>query len=338
MKLPFNGSSSGIFIAVITGLAGYTIRFMTGSSLADPLVIALILGIILRSLLGDRDYLQSGFRAAPAIFIPVGIIFYGANNLNFMRFGMVEPRIIQVIIVIIAVYFGVILFLGKKMNQKNQITYLTAAGSAICGASAIAVTSPAVDADADDISVSLLAVTVVSFTGVSMIMPFLSAILNLSHEALCELAGSTLQFTGLVRVAPIIAFPTKQEMMPGMIKLAISIKAVRYLALIIAIPLFASLIRRKFFIPWYLWAFLIAGIAGTMLFNSDPELFSTAFVPVVKHVHNISWAIAMAAIGLNADIKKLLSNRGARALVMAFSAYFAAVLIFLAGYYIRSLF
>jgi uncharacterized integral membrane protein (TIGR00698 family) len=335
MKRTFNNSSSGIIIASLTGLAGYVIRLLTGSPIADPLVIALVFGIILRTVLGDREDLKPGFSAAPAIFLPIGIIFYGANNLNFMRLSMVEPRIIMLVVVIMAVYFGVILLLGKKMNQKDQITYLTAAGSAICGASAIAVTSPAVDADADDISVSLLSVTIVSFTGVSMLLPFLSAVLNLSHETFSELAGSTLQFTGLVRIAPLISFPASQETMPGMIKLAISIKAVRYLALIIAIPLFASLIRKRFSIPWYLWAFLLAGFAGTMLFRFDAEIFSTTFVPIVNPVHNISWAIAMAAIGLNADIKKLLSSSGARAMTMSFAGYFAAVLVFLAEYYLR---
>ena len=41
--------------------------------------------------------------------------------------------------------------------------------------------------------------------------------------------------------------------------------------------------------------------------------------------------MAMAAIGLNADIKKLLSNNGTKALIMAFGGFFAAIAAFFIG-------
>ena len=72
---------------------------------------------------------------------------------------------------------------------------------------------------------------------------------------------------------------------------------------IIAIPLFASLIRKRVHFPWFLWAFLAAGLAGTLFYANTSDYFKTEITPYLKIAHVSSWSIAMAAIGLNAERK-----------------------------------
>jgi uncharacterized integral membrane protein (TIGR00698 family) len=326
---------TGLLLSVLIGTLGYGIKLFTKSPIADPLLVSMVLGIISASILGEHDNkLKGGFTLAPAIFIPVGIIFYGAHNLNFVKIAELEKNMIFLLIGVMIVYFTVILFLGRILGQRKQITYLTATGSAICGASAIAVTSPAVDAEPDDVSVSLLSVALAALVGFSIIIPFISSLLNITCRSHCLMSGSVLQFTGLVKISTSLTpFLLKKDLnSPDMISLALSVKAVRYLGLLIAIPLFASLIKRKFYIPWFLWAFLAAGLIGTWIYVSNNGFYKSTLIPYIRPIHYVSWSIAMAAIGLNADFKELLSNNGTKAILMAFAGFMAATLTFLIGF------
>ncbi len=329
----------GFLLAVVTGLAGYLFCKMVHSHLLDPLLVALILGIIVNSSINGVKKLEPGINAASSIFIPIGIIFYGLHNLNFAKLTEVQPVMLILLFVVMLVYFSVILLLGKILGQREQITYLTASGSAICGASAIAVTSPAVKAEPDDISISLLSVAMAAFVGFALVLPFVTALFDLSANNFSLLSGSILQFTGLVKVADtFVAFLKKDIMAADMLSLALSVKAVRYLALLVAIPLFSSLIKKKFTVPWFLWAFLAAGLSGTWFYTNYGTSFHPVLVSYVKPVHTISWSIAMSAIGMKADARELLSNNGAKALIMAFAGFFAAMVTFLAGLKILSMF
>ncbi len=322
----------GILLAILIGLVAYSIQELTRSAFADPLLVAMMIGIILRRNIKDDPRFDAGFRTAPKIFIPIGVIFYAAQNLNFMEYAEVDYRIIALLIVVIVVYFGSILFLGKSLKQKTKITYLIATGSAICGASAIAITSPVVDAEPDDISISLFSVAVAGLVGLFIIIPFLGTLLGLTNKVFALLAGSVLQFTGFVKAAVShMLFAVEEIPAKEAVALALSVKTVRYLGLLIALPLFASLLKKRVFFPWFLWAFLGAGLIGSWIYSSDKIYYTQVLLPVIKPVYNIAWSIALAAIGLNADIKNLLSNNGMKALVMAFAGFMAAIITFFIG-------
>ncbi len=330
--LTYKKRSEAVFLSLVIGLFAYGIRIFTGSFFADPLVIALIMGIIIRTSFADKLDLKVGAILASRIFIPIGIIFYAIHNLNFAKISTVNTNIIGLLIVIVLVYYFVILFLGHLLKQKKNITYLTATGSAICGASAIAITSPSVEAEPDDISISLLAVTLVAFVALFIILPFFSIIFNLTGQRHALLSGSILQFTGFVK-ASIQHLPRISDSMSTeeLISFGSSIKAVRYLGLLVAIPLFASLNKNKFYVPWFLWAFLGAGFLGTGVYVKNPNFYANSLIPVVTPIYILSWSMAMASIGLNADVKQLFSNNGMKAIIMAFAGFVSAMVVFFVG-------
>ena len=334
MQLLRNGRYE-ILLAILVGSTGYGLSLLTGASYADPLVIALCIGILVRTGVGDRRQLRHGFELASAFFIPVGIVFYAMKNLNFDRLAKVDTAMLILLSLVVLVYFAVILILGRLTGQRRQITYLTATGSAICGASAIAIISPAMEAEPDDISVSLLAVTLVALLGLFTILPFLATLFNLASSTYGILAGAVLQFTGFVKSA-VDNVPHLSRDMPAreLASLALSVKAVRYLGLLVAIPLFASLIRKKIHIPRSLWAFLGAGVCGTWIYRHHNGFYLETLTPIITPIFSLSWSIAMAAIGLNADIRQLLSNDGIKAILMAFGGFAAATATFFGGLYL----
>ena len=327
----------GLLPAALIGAVAYGISVMSRSPILDPLVLALVAGVALRTTVGRHTPRAAGFAAAPRVCLPIGITFYAVKNLNFAAYAEVRPTAMILAALIVFVYFATILILGRRLGQRDRISYLTAAGSAICGASAIAITSPAVDADSDDVSVSLLAVTTAALVALFTLLPFVATTVGMTDQSYGLLSGSVLQMTGFVKAAVMnLPFLQRQLGDQELASLALSVKAARYLGLLIAIPLFASLTQKRLYIPWTLWLFIGAGLVGTAVCVTQRNFYNTTLIPMVKPLYGLSWSIAMAAIGLNADARELLSNNGAKALVMAFAGCAIAMMTFFVGSMILS--
>lgn len=318
-KISLKEVISGLVVAVIIGLIAYFITKAFNSPLVDPLIVAMFLGIVISSFIGENRSLRSGFLLAPKIFIPIGVVFYGAVKLDFVKFAKVDFRYIALLLCVVLVYFATVLVLGKLLKQRKRITYLTATGSAICGASAITITSEAVDAEADEISISLLSVLIAAVFGLFIFFPFLQGLFHISDHTYALLSGTVLQFSGFVKAAA-------GGLSGEMLDLAVSTKAVRYLGLLIALPLFGSLSRKRFYLPWFVWAFLGAGI----IFSYFPAI-AAPLKSSFGVIQVVFWSIAMSAVGLNAKVQALMSNNGVKALLMSFVGFFSATIAFLIG-------
>jgi len=323
----------GLILAAIIGAGGYGIHILVSSPLIDPLILSLVLGIVVRGLFPDVGAMEKRLSLPSRVFIPIGLVLYSIHNLNFARFAEVHMDMAILLLAVMAVYFISIIIAGRLLGQRQQITYLLANGSAICGASAIVITSPAVDAEPDDVSISLLSVTITAMTALFIIFPFVATVSGMTDRSYGILSGMVLQFTGFIRIA-VGNIPYLERVMSGegLLSLALSVKAVRYLGLLISIPVFASVIKGRFQIPLVLWIFLISGIAGTFILKYDEYLYTEIMIPFIRPIHIVSWSIALAAIGLNADIRGLFSNNGAKALIMAFVGFLSAMVVFFIGY------
>lgn len=328
---PLHGSPGSLFLAAGIGTFAFLISRISTVSMLDPLVLALVLGIALRTLLGRR-LAPKGAGLAVNLLMPIGIGFYALAHLNFGILQVVQPATLALLFAVIAAFLLVIGLMGRFLGQKKEISSLVAVGSAICGASAIAITAPAVNADQDDISVSLLAVTIAAMLGLFVILPLLGIVLDLNGWTYSLMSGSTLQFTGFVKEA-VQRMPHLDalESVPLLTVFALNIKAVRYLGLLVAIPVFASFARRTFFLPWILWVFIGAGGAGTWLRLYQAGFYERFFSPWLEPVYLLIWSAAMAAIGLTSDIRQLLSDNGFLALMMAISGLTIALLCFFLG-------
>lgn len=316
----------GILIAIIIGVLAVGIKEFFASPILDPLLVALVIGIILRSFIKFNDKFINGFMITPMLFIPIGVIFYGAVNLNFVQFVSVNPMFIFIVIIVFIVYITSAFLLATLLDIKEKVTYLITTGSAICGASAIAITSDAIDAEPDDVSNSLIPVFVSALLGLFVVLPFLATALNMTGIDYSIMVGTLLQFTGFVKAA-IANSPVDGAGNADLMSLALSVKAVRYVGLLILIPLFASFAKGRFHIPWYLWAFLGAGL----IFSFLPEI-AKIFNPIFKPTLTYLWAIAMAAIGLNANIRVLFSKKGMQAFAVSFISFIIATGVFLGMY------
>lgn len=316
---------SGTAVAVLVGIAAILIGKIFNSPILDPLFVALVIGIVLRSFIKFNDNSAIGFKITPMLFIPIGVILYGAVNLNFVEFSNMHPLSIFAVIFVFLCYAGFVYLLSFMMRLDLKTAYLILTGSAICGASAITIASDAVEAEPDDVSKSLIAVFVSALAGLFIFLPIAGVLLKMSGADYGIMAGALLQFTGFVKAAVLnlpVAGDSKEVM-----SLALSVKAARYMGLILLIPLLASSIKRRFYVPWYMWLFVLAGL----IFSFVPGVAKTLSA-VSKETLTYLWSIAMGAIGLNANLRVLFSKDGIKAFAVAFISFILTALVFLAMY------
>lgn len=316
-------SWQGIVLAVLVGTISVLIRDFTKLPILDPLLVSLIIGIAIRTFMRFDDKYLSGFRIAPLVLIPIGVVFYGAKNLNFIKFASVDPNSIFLVLIVFIVYVISALLLSYFFGLKEKTSYLITSGSAICGASAIIITSKSIDAEPDDVSISLLSVFVTALIGLFIVLPCLTSYFNIAGVDYGVFTGALLQFTGFVKVSA-------ANMSSEVQAIALSVKAVRYVGLLFLIPLFASFVKNKPSVPYFLWAFLGAGL----LFTFMPEL-SKALSPIFELILTVLWSIAMGAIGLNANIKTLFSKYGLKTFAVSFISFMIATGILLLGFYYK---
>ncbi len=306
-----------IILPVVIGVVSVFINKMLGIYILDPLVVALVVGCIVGSFIKFRNFSKAAFSRTANILLPIGVFFYGAANLNFNNVNSISAINIIILIIVFFVYVISTIIIANLLKVREIETYLVAIGSAVCGASAIAIASKALNAKDREISISLISVFISALIGIFIVIPFIIRLFGYSEMTHAICAGTTVQFTGFVKQSVF-------GLSPQIKNLAISIKAVRYIALILLIPLFASLVRGKFYIPWFLWGFIFTGI----IFSLFPEKTIG-----IKSYCNITlsylWSFAMAAIGLNTNIRSLFTTRGVKLLFVCIMSFIIAISVFI---------
>jgi uncharacterized integral membrane protein (TIGR00698 family) len=180
---------------------------------------------------------------------------------------------------------------GRLVGLRGRFGLLLGFGSAVCGASAIAITTPVCECEPDETAVGLVTNTVVVLLAVAGFdMLVRGAVLPTTYATMC---GELLHQTGAVKMA-------LQDMPADLQELGMAIKSLRVAFLLVLIPVVSLQVRRTLYFPWYLLLFAVVGV-----------LFSTVQVSpgalrLLGSIHNLCFASALASVGLNARIGSVL--------------------------------
>lgn len=317
----------GIIIISAIGYLAYLIS--TYNPLLDALVVGLVLGILLRLTIGNQEILNPGITLTQTVFIQLGLILYGVK-LNFTRIFAMGWLIPILIVAVQATIFLVTLWAGKRFKVDEKTTLLLAVGTSICGASAIAVVTPAVEGESKDVSISLVVITLLGTSG-AIIYSLIAPIINPPVTAYAFFAASTLHMTGLVKVAA--------SVIEGATDIALAIKLFRTAMLAPVILILGFLQSRRnaqefgqrtpFPIPWFVIAFITMAIIITL------GLIPTETVKTITLAGKIIFTIALAAIGYQVNVLAFW-NAGLRPLWVGSLGWLTAIGIGLLGFFILS--
>lgn len=295
------------------------------ASWADPLVAGILGGMLIRAVIGERSHLTPGLAWAPTVLIPPGIILYSAH----LRFDLniVSPLVWFQLVVGLIIAVWTARSIGNWLGLRDATSLLIGVGTAICGASAIAIAKDAVEARPRDTATALIVITIWGLAGLLALPPVAAYIgMNVNEQGL--LYATTLHQTGLVKTAA-------QNVSDTCLNIAMAIKSARIACIIPLLlivgtlhhlpSLTASRRTRKHYkvkIAWYLWVFIAAGIC----FNVFPALAPA--VPTCKFINAIIWTMAMTSIGLTINIKKVFATIS-KPLVTGLIVWIGVLVVFL---------
>lgn len=165
----------------------------------DALTLSLLMGMVLRHALGPVTTVQPGVKLVSAVFIPLGIMFYG-TRLDFGAFASLPVYVVLLVVIWVAAVYLVMLTGARLLGIGRGTGLLIASGTAICGATAIAVLSPVVGARWRETSMALIVTTTTGLIG-ALLYPLVADSLSMPAAAYGVFCGATLQQIGIVKLA-----------------------------------------------------------------------------------------------------------------------------------------
>ena len=292
-------------------------------------VIAILLGMIIAIFLKDQGRMAPGIKFTSKKILQWAVILLGFG-LDLTVVLQTGKQSLPIIVCTIAVSLLIAFFLSKALKMPSKIATLIGVGSSICGGSAIAATAPVINADDEEVAQSI---SVIFFFNVlaAILFPILGNLIGFSTtsgEAFGIFAGTAVNDTSSVTAAA-STWDSMWGLGTATLDKAVTVKLTRTLAIIPITLVLAFLQTRKakqtgqgeegsvsfksifpFFILYFIAASLITTIAVSM--GVDAGVFSP-----IKTLSKFFIVLAMAAIGLNTDIVKLIKTGGAPLLLGA---------------------
>ncbi|MFQ7312293.1 MAG: YeiH family protein [Sellimonas sp.] len=277
-------------------------------------VFAILIGMCLALIIKKNDSLQPGIKYTSKKILQYAVILlgFGMNLTDILAKGR---QSLPIIVATISTSLLITFVLCKVLNIPSKTATLVGVGSSICGGSAIAATAPVIDADDEEIAQSISVIFLFNVIA-ALIFPTLGGIIGLSNEGFGLFAGTAVNDTSSVTAAA-----AAWDGIHGSSTLdsATIVKLTRTLA-IIPITLVLSVWQMqkarkegkeaggsfkigKIF-PFFILFFVLASVITTVL-----SLPVSVTAPI-KELSKFFIVMAMAAIGFNTNIVKLVKTGG----------------------------
>ena len=286
-------------------------------------VIAIIAGMVIALFWQPGKTFKPGITFTSKKILQYAVILLGFG-LNLNVIFSTGKQSLPIIICTISTSLIIAFALHKAMHIDSNISTLIGVGSSICGGSAIAATAPIIDADDDEVA---QAISVIFFFNVlaALLFPMFGHFLGFdttSGEAFGIFAGTAVNDTSSVT-----ATATAWDGIHGSNTLdhATIVKLTRTLAIIPITLVLAfkrtrdneknnSKVNLKNIFPYFILFFVLASIITTVF-----SLPTTITAPI-KDLSKFFIVMAMAAIGLNTNIVKLIKS-GAKPILLGFTCW-----------------
>lgn len=270
-------------------------------------VFGILFGIILNNFNRPESF-EAGIKFTSKKVLQLAVVLLGFG-LNLSEIIVVGKSSLLIILSTISTALIIAFAAAKVLNIDSDIATLVGVGSSICGGSAIAATAPVINAKDEDIATSISVIFLFNIIA-ALIFPTLGVKLGMTHTGFGMWAGTAINDTSSV----VAASGTWSTMFNDdtALNYATIVKLTRTLA-IIPITLVLGIIKSKDSVekvnplkafPTFILFFLLASIITTLL--PLPETFLSS----MKFLSKFFIIMAMSAIGLNTDIKKLISQGG----------------------------
>lgn len=302
-----------LVIAIPSWLLGKQFPIIGGA------VIAILAGMVVTLLIKDKTKLEGGIKFTSRKILQWAVILLGFG-MNLSVIVETGKQSLPIIICTITTSLVVSYVLHKVMHIPSKISTLVGVGSSICGGSAIAATAPVIDADDEEVAQAISVIFFFNVLAAVLFPAFGHAIgfSTVSGEAFGVFAGTAVNDTSSVTAAA-STWDSMWNLGSATLDKAVTVKLTRTLA-IIPITLVLAFLRTKKekntegnkvsfrqIFPFFILYFIAAAVITTVAVSCGVPV--TFFNPV-KSLSKFFIVLAMAAIGLNTNIIKLVKTGG----------------------------
>jgi uncharacterized integral membrane protein (TIGR00698 family) len=323
----------GLLLTTLIACAAFALRLLPGVGILSPLILSILIGMAFHNLIGTSMRARAGVAFSLKRVLRAGIVLLGLQ-LTIEQVMAVGGMGVLIIVATLVSTFAFTIWLGRFLGVDAKLTELIAAGTSICGASAVIATNTVTRGRDEDVAYAVACVTV--FGSASMVLyPVLAGMLNMGPHAFGLWAGASIH-----EVAQVVAAAYQRGTEAG--HFGTIAKLTRVMMLAPMVLMLAALAVRKARhhpgksaarsappVPWFVLGFVgMVGVAST-------GWVSQAVLSPVATGTQFLLAVALAAMGLSTDMRKLAAEGIRPALLGAgswlFITLFSLALVTLAG-------
>lgn len=337
-KLP--GLFLAVFIAIFGGFLSDWLGlefFGTTKSPFSPVVLAILLGLVVRNLVGLNLLFNPGIQFSLKFILRAGIVLLGLK-LSLSEIGSVGLDALPVVVVCIAFAIVLVILLGRLLNISARLATLIAVGTSICGATAIVATSPVIGAKQNETSYAVACIALFGLLAMLFYPPLARELFAGDASAAGIFLGTSVHDT-----AQVIGAGMAYEQLYGpsaTLETATVTKMLRNLSMLIVIPLVSIWYHRRSassgaatnwtsMVPLFVIGFAAMSLLRTVGDMGGGRAFGVLNAGDWQQL--LGWAsfassffltAAMAAVGLSTNLKDIV-RIGPRPLLMGLFAALA---------------
>ncbi|MCX7308419.1 MAG: YeiH family protein [Afipia sp.] len=297
-------------IAFVSIAAQYAEEAAFAHPYVEALVMAILLGIVVRSFWRPGPYWTPGINFSAKLLLEIAVMLLGAS-ISFSAILASGPALLAGIAITVAVALAASYLISRAAGLSQHISILIACGNSICGNSAIAAVAPVIGAKNSDIA-SSIAFTAVLGVVVVLGLPLAFPLLHLNETQYGALAGLT-----VYAVPPVLAATIPIGLVATQVGTLVKLVRVLMLGPVVIL---LSLLRSKIsddkgnvpkkpslfqLVPWFILGFLILAAIRSIGFVPDSALKPLTIAAGVLTI------ISMAALGLGVDVR-IIGRLGGR--------------------------
>jgi len=290
----------GLALTLVLATAAWWLHKVPQVSAISTLMLAILLGMVVRNTIGVQAAWQPGVRFSMRRLLRLAIMLLGFQ-LSMHQIWQVGGLGFLIVAATLVSTFLFTLWLGKRLGVNRQLTELIASGTSICGASAVVATNTVVEGSDEDVAYAIAVITAFGTASV-VLYPLAATFLGMPASAYGLWTGSSIH-----EIAQVIAAAFQGGSISAQYGAISKLSRVMLLAPVVFTMGMLATRRRgaagnqasKAPMPWFLLGFL------AMILVNSSGLISAAWTARLVLVNQFLLALALAAMGLETSIQKL---------------------------------
>jgi len=262
-------------------------------------MLAIILGMTIRNTVGVTKAMQDGIRFSMRRLLRLAIMLLGFQ-ISMSQIWQVGGLGFVIVATTLVSTFLFTVWLGRRLGIDPKVTELIAAGTSICGASAIVATNTVTEGSDEDVAYSIAVITALGTVSI-LLYPLAATALGMPSPSYGLWTGASIH-----EIAQVLAAAFQGGSVSAQYGAISKLSRVMMLAPVVFLLGYLATRQRsakgntaKVPTPWFLIGFL------AMIGVNSLGLLSKAWTANLVTANQLLMAVALAAMGLETSVAKL---------------------------------